>query len=113
MNWILLGIAVLVVAAGAGYKVWQFVKQPKEQQVQMILTWLLEAVSEAEKQLGGGTGKLKFAKVYGWFVDKFPWLAEQFPIEKFSELVDQALGEMNHLLNTNTSIATYISSDKE
>lgn len=101
------GIVVIVLIAG--FSAYNFLTIPHEQQIGMITTWLLSAVIEAEKELGGGTGKLKLSKVYGWFVEKFPFLAKKITPDQFSGLVDQALFEMKKILESNQRIASYIS----
>ena len=50
-----------------------------------IAEWLTYAVSEAEKQLGGGTGQLKLRLVYDWFVEKFPVVSSIIPFTVFSK----------------------------
>ena len=89
-NWVslllcILSIAVLIVS------VLNFMKLPKNQQLEKVKQWLLIAVTEAEKALGSGTGRLKLSYVYDLFVTKFPWLAKIIPFETFSTLVDEVL----------------------
>ena len=67
----------------------------------------------AEKELGGGTGKLKLRYVYDLFLTKFSWLAKIISFEQFSELVDEALEEMKLLLNTNEQIAAIVENTEE
>ena len=64
---------------------------PRDAQLNKVREWLLGAVTEAEKNLGGGTGKLKLRQVYDLFVTRFPWLAKTVSFELFSSLVDDAL----------------------
>lgn len=66
--------------------------------------WLLYAVTEAERELGGGTGKLKLRQVYDLFVTRFPWLAKIVSFETFSGLVDDALDEMREMLKNNNAV---------
>ena len=63
-----------------------------------IKQWLLWAVTEAEKEFGSGTGKLKLAKVYDMFVERFPKLQAIVPFTVFSKLVDEALEIMENML---------------
>lgn len=74
-NWyiIVAGIAVLAVA---GVAVYRYFGLPSDTQLAKVREWLLWAVTEAEKELGGGTGKLKLRQVYDLFVTRFPWLAK-------------------------------------
>ncbi len=62
------------------------------------------AVTEAEKDLGGGTGKLKLRQVYDLFVTRFPWLAKIVSFELFSGMVDDALEEMREMLAQNKAV---------
>lgn len=57
-NWPLLVAAAAIVGAAAA-AVARFVGLPTEKQLAKVKEWLLWAVTEAEKDLGGGTGKLK------------------------------------------------------
>lgn len=107
MNPIII-IGMILIVAYVINIIYKFMSSPTEKQKEMIVTWLLVAVTEAEKQFGSGTGKLKLSKVYGWFIDKFPWLSQKMPIDNFNELVKTALDEMRHLLETNANIALYV-----
>ena len=117
MNWIVNNryviVGVIAVIAGAVVALIKFLQLPREQQIQKVLEWLLGAVTDAEKELGSGTGKLKLAKVYDQFIDKFFWLAEKVSFGKFSELVDEALKEMKHLIDTNPSVAAYVAGGEQ
>lgn len=117
MNWIVNNryviVGVIAVIAGAVVALIKFLQLPREQQIQKVLEWLLGAVTDAEKELGSGTGKLKLAKVYDQFIDKFFWLAEKVSFGKFSELVDEALIEMKHLIDTNPSVAAYVAGGEQ
>ena len=74
---------------------------------------MLWAVTEAEKSLGGGTGKLKLRQVYDLFVVRFPWLAKVIPFGLFSEIVDDALEEMREMLKTNTEVKNYVEGEQK
>lgn len=74
----------------------------------VIGRWLLWAVTEAEKDLGGGTGKLKLRQVYDLFVTRFPWLAKLVSFELFSDMVDDALEEMREMLDTNQAVKAFV-----
>lgn len=109
-NWPIL-IALLAVAVAGGAAAYRFVKLPTEQQLAKVREWLLFAVTEAEKALGGGTGKLKLRYVYDMFVAKFPWLVKAISFELFGELVDDALEEMRNLLASNRAVAQFIAGE--
>lgn len=73
-----------------------------------VIEWLKYAVSEAEKQLGGGTGQLKLRLVYDWFCDKFPIAAAVVPFAVFSAWVDVALDTMKKWLEDNKNVKNYV-----
>lgn len=77
-------------------------------QREKVTQWLKYAVSEAEKQLGGGTGQLKLRLVYDWFCDKFPVIAAILPFKVFSAWVDTALETMKKWLGDNIKVANYV-----
>ena len=106
-NWYLI-VAAIAIGATVGVAIYVFVKKPTSEQLNQVREWLLWAVTEAEKELGGGTGKLKLRQVYDLFVVRFPWIAKVMPFVLFSELVDEALIEMRQLLDTNTAVAEYV-----
>ncbi|MBU5332138.1 hypothetical protein KQI61_07995 [Anaerocolumna aminovalerica] len=109
-NWyILLGItAVLGAAIWAVYK---FLGLPTKEQVTKIKEWLLLAVTEAETQLGGGTGQIKLRYVYDMFISKFPITAKLVSFELFSLWVDDALRQMKILLETNEAVMKLVKSE--
>jgi len=102
-NWALIVALVAAITAGvvAGIK---FYNMPTDKQLSKVKEWLLYAVTMAEKELGGGTGKLKLRYVYDLFLSKFGWLAKVITFERFSGLVDEALEEMKRLLESNASV---------
>ena len=74
----------------------------------MIKNWLLYATAQAEQEMGAGTGKLKLAKVYSMFVEKFPQIAAVLKYEKFCELVNEALVTLRHMIDSNINIQDFI-----
>ncbi len=109
-NWyIILGLmAALTVVV---IYICRFLGLPTNEQKKKIKKWLLYAVCEAEKQLGGQTGKLKLTMVYDMFVSKFPITARLISFETFSKLVDEALEEMKNLLESNQAIKNIVVGD--
>lgn len=99
------GLAVLVMT---GIFVFRYFRLPTDEQLAKVREWLLWAVTEAEKSLGGGTGKLKLRQVYDMFVVRFPWLVKIIPFEMFSVLVDDALEEMREMLKNNMEVKNYV-----
>lgn len=102
-NWALI-IALVCMIVTVAATITGFFNQPTKQQLAKVKEWLLYAVTMAEKELGGGTGKLKLRYVYDLFLTKFSWLARLITFEQFSALVDEALEEMKRLLESNASV---------
>ena len=75
--------------------------------------WLILAVTECEKTLGGGVGALKLRTCYEKFLELYPVLSKLISFEKFSELVDKALVEMKKMLENNKKVQEYVNGDKE
>lgn len=90
-----------------------FCKGNRKDQINKIREWLLYATTLAEKELGGGTGKLKLRYVYDMFAAKFPWMVPIISFDKFSELVDDVLHDMNTLLQTNSAVQLYVNGPVE
>ena len=109
-NWYII-LAVLAVLAAAGIAVYRYFKLPSETQLAKVREWLLWAVTEAEKELGGGTGKLKLRQVYDLFVTRFPWLAKIVSFELFSDMVDDALDEMREMLANNQAVKALVNGE--
>lgn len=110
-NWYLILIAVAAVAVVI-YLVFKFFKLPRETQINKVKEWLLFAVTQAEKELGSGTGQLKLRYVYDKFVTKFPYLVQFITFEYFSELVDQVLIKFKDMFKNNNAIKQYVVSDE-
>lgn len=106
-NWFLL-VALAAVLGVSACAVYRFVGLPTEKQLGKIKEWLLYAVTMAERELGGGTGRLKLRYVYDWFLKTFPWLAKVVSFELFSSLVDEALEEMKQLMESNAAVSELV-----
>ena len=109
-NWFII-LALALAIAFIIYLIVKFFKMPSDKQLNKVREWLLLAVTNAEKELGSGTGKLKLRYVYDMFLGKFPWIAKVISFEQFSYLVDDALDEMRELLATNKAIAKIVSNE--
>ena len=90
-----------------------FLRMGQQQQMKMISEWLLLAVVQAEKELGGGTGEIKLRYVYDKFIQKFGKMAMIISFEQFSNMVDIALDKMRDMLSSNTQLANYVNNSKE
>lgn len=106
-NWYII-LALIAAVAALVVAVVQFFKKSKDDQIAKVREWLLWAVTEAEKSLGGGTGRLKLRQVYDMFVERFSWTAKIISFEKFSEMVDDALAEMRCMLIDNEAVQAYV-----
>ena len=104
----LLIVAALACGGVAALMAYRFFQQPTEEQVASVKSWLLWAVTEAEKNLGHGTGRLKLRQVYDLFVQRFPYAARLIPFDTFAGWVDEALEEMKRILDTNRAIQEYV-----
>ena len=105
--WYILFAAVVLLTIG-GIFVFRFFNLPTERQLGKVREWLLWAVTEAEKNLGSGTGTLKLRQVYDLFVVRFPWLVKVVSFDLFSRLVDEALVEMREMLAVNKDIRVIV-----
>lgn len=105
-NWFMI-VALLAVLFIFFMAVRKWLSKPTAEQIANIKEWLLLAVTEAEKQLGGGTGQLKLRFVYDWAVERFSWVA-LIPFDTFTSWVDEALNEMKKQLAANEAVKAYI-----
>lgn len=111
---IILYIAIaMILIGGAILFIVNFCKAGQVQQMQMISEWLLLAVVQAEKELGGKTGEIKLRYVYDKFLQRFGKIAMFITFEQFSEMVDVALDRMRILLSSNVVLAHYVKGDEE
>ncbi len=78
-----------------------------------VIEFLLEAVFRAEKDLGGGTGRIKLSVVYGNFIEKYPILSKIIPFPVFSAWVDVVLEDMKDILSKNKKARAYVENEKE
>ncbi len=106
-NWYLIILAAACVAFGV-YCVYVFLRRPTSVQIQAVKEWLLWAVTQAEKELGSGTGQLKLRYVYNMFIERFNYLAGIITFDMVSGMVDEALAEMKKMLSTNAAAQNYV-----
>ncbi len=102
-NWYLLVATAAVVALAAAAAA-RFLAMPSAEQREKVKEWLLWAVTEAEKELGSGTGQLKLRQVYDLFLQRFPAIAKKISFATFSYWVDKALIDMREMLSKNKAI---------
>ena len=106
-NWTLLVVALVAVVCAVAY-VKKFADKPTDEQINALKEWMLWITLEAERQLGGGTGKAKLRFCYNEFVKTFPWVAKVMTFDEFSCMIDSVLIDMRKLLETNEAIKGYI-----
>ena len=111
-NWTLL-VVVLAVVGCLVFYFKKFVEMPYDEQVKKVREWLLFAVIEAEKTFKNGTGALKLRWVYDKFLERFPTYGNVITFETFAKMVDVALKQMHHLIDTNLNIFYYVNDDNE
>lgn len=102
-NWYLIisSIALIVLI---GMSIYNFLDKPTDEQIKQVKEWLLYAVTEAEKELGSKTGKLKLRYVFDMFVQRFPHVSRFVTFEQFSAWVDEALIVMRTMIRTNNAV---------
>lgn len=103
-------ISIIAIIILATIKVIRFSKLPKNEQFKKIKKCLLGWVIDAERELGGGTGKVKLSVVYSYFVQSFPIIKSFVSFETFSDWVDDALEEMRKMLEENKQLKTVVES---
>ena len=104
---IILPIAFLAITGISGLAIFLF-NLDKNKRIEVLKEWLLLAVVQAEKELGGGTGQVKLRYVYNLFIEKFTWLSRILSFDVFSMLVDESLDKMRAMLKTNEDLQRYI-----
>lgn len=101
-------VAIVVVAIALIGSVIGFIKLPSGTKIANLKEWLKWAVTEAERQLGSGTGQLKLRLVYDMAIKQFPWISQIVTFESFSEWVDEALDWMREQLADNKAAQDYV-----
>ena len=102
-NWyIFIGIGAVAVVAGLA--VGKFLTLPTSTQIEKAKEWMLWAVTQAEAELGGGTGQLKLRLVYDMFIERFPAIAKAVSFDTFMSWVDEALEDMREMLKQNEAV---------
>lgn len=103
-------IAILLVVVAFCIK---FFNMPTQEQISNIKEWLKWAVTQAEKELQGGTGQLKLRMVYDMFVTKFPSIARIIKFETFSAWVDESLEWLKAQLSSNENIKNLVENENK
>ncbi len=111
-NWYVILIVLLIIAFSI-LIIASYLSLPKAQRHKKVKEWLLYAVTEAEKALGGGTGQIKLRYVYDMFLTKFSFISKIISFDTFSRWVDDALENMRNLLKNNKDINNYVNGDEK
>lgn len=109
-NWYMF-VAGAAAAGVIGVVAGRFLNLPTSAQIDKVKEWLLWAVTQAEKELGGGTGQLKLRQVYDLFVQRFPAVAKMISFDTFSLWVDEALDDMREMLKQNKAVKELVEGD--
>jgi len=110
-NWSML-VVIIIFAISMITTFLQFHYKPTDEKIAKFKEWLLLAVAQAEKELGGGTGKLKLRYVYDKALEQFPSLTMAISFETFSEYVDSALNKFRDMLASNKQVQEYVGTTK-
>ena len=107
-NWYLV-VALMAVTGMVGVFIGRFLKMPtaaQREKVKELKNKVLQDVpiTQAEAELGSGTGKLKLRQTYDLFVQRFPAVAMAVSFDTFSMWVDEALEEMRKMLKENKAV---------
>lgn len=97
-NWSLL-IALVCGIILAITKIIEFIALPTQKKISEVKRRLLSWVTNAEVDLGGGTGEIKLAEVYDTFCAEYPHLKKWISLEKFQDMVDESLEKMREILD--------------
>ncbi len=103
MDIIISTLVILIIIGGIAAVILAFVNEKKS-----VREWLLLAVTEAEKQYGTKTGRLKLRAAYESFIKLFPVFSKFVPFDMFSTWVDVTLKEMRNLIYTNNNVRDYV-----
>ena len=108
MEYWWLVIVILAILVIAFMFLITYINLPKSKKATKVKEWLLFAVVQAEKELGSGTGQLKLRYVYNLALSKFPIFIKLIPFELFSNFVDEALQQLENLIEDSEGVKKYI-----
>ena len=104
--WFLIVAAAILLAAFL-FNIKSIFEAPASERIAVFEEWLKYAVTEAEKELGSGTGQIKLRLVYSMALERFPWIERMMTFEDFSAYVDEALIWMRKQIEVNKDIRAY------
>ena len=106
-NWVYF-FCLIVLMTLAVYTILGFLKLTPKQQMKKLQVALLYMVTEAEREMGSETGRVKRSMVWEWLVKRFPVITLFLTEEKYDELLEQALAEFRKLLESNEKLYDYV-----
>jgi len=106
-NWLLF-VIVLILVMLTVYAILRFLKLTPGQQLAKVKGALLYMITEAEKELKSKTGRVKRSMVWEWIVERFPVISLFITEEMYDKMLDQALEEFKHMLESNSSLYDYV-----
>ena len=122
MRWLIDNWSMIAVLASAIALAWIKIRaynnagaeekaRQREAMLDAVKAWALRGVTEAEKDLGDGTGKLKLRAVYERALEIFgSELASIISFEEFDDMIQAPLEEMRKMLETNKAAQAYVGS---
>ena len=107
MDW--LQYVPYIIAVLIGTTIFVLMRSKYKKQVSQILLYL---VTEAEKEYGGNTGKLKFSAVSTWLYERLPYWGRLFLTEAMiTSMIEDAVNAMKEYLKDNVEAQIYIEGD--
>ena len=106
-NWVYF-FCLIVLMTLAVYTILGFLKLTPKQQMKKLQVALFYMVTEAEREMGSETGRVKRSMVWEWLVKRFPVITLFLTEEKYDELLEQALAEFRKLLESNEKLYDYV-----
>lgn len=96
--WIIIGVVGAGVLAFVIYYIIKLCKMSPDDRKRAIITFLMGAVSLAEKEIGAGHGDEKLAEVEAYFKKNAPWFLKLlFAIsgqDNLKDLIEEALSQV-------------------
>lgn len=116
--------AIIAVSVGIYFRIRRFLRLTAEQKkamlreqankvVELIKQQLLSLVTKAEKEWGGGTGKVKKSWVWEQLAAQFSGLMEYIESgaidrDTIDALIEEAVADLQHLRETNEAVAASV-----
>lgn len=121
-------LTIIAVIIGIGIRVKRFLRMSAEQKkvllkeqadkiVELIRQQMLSLVTKAEKEWGGGTGKVKKSWVWEQLAQQYSMLMKYIESglidrDVIDKLIEDAVAELGHLRETNANVAAAVEPTK-